>query len=143
MLIYIVGYLMDPLVNSKMILLNEIKLIQTFGLELPNNKVLTINDYLEEIIFYNQFMKQQHIQKYGNLNYEESKEKKLEKSVDKFLNSLIELNNTINENYSFDPYNMMLNHIERFSITHNYCYNRDQLDSMLKLFIKNKLMDVN
>ncbi len=133
---------MDPLINSKMILLSEINQIQKLGFEIPNGKVLTTDDYLDDIIFYNQLLKQLYLEKYGNSDYEESKKQKLEKSVDKFLTCLLELNNAINENYSFDAYKMMLNHMEKFSITHNYNLSRDQLDSMLKAFIKNKLMNV-
>lgn len=131
---------MDPLFNSKMILLNEIKQIQNLGLDVPGIKVLTPNDYLDEIIYYNQLLKQQYLQKYGKLHDKESKKQQLEKSVNKFLTHLFELNNAINEYYSFDPHKMMLDHMERFSIKHNYNFSRDHLDSILKMFIKNKLM---
>jgi hypothetical protein len=132
---------MDPLINSKMILLSEINLIQELGFNVPYGKKLTTDNYLDEIIFYNQILKKQYLQKYGNLDYEVSKKQKLEKSVDKFLTCLLELNNAINENYSFDAYNMMLNYMEKNSVKYKYNLSRDQLDSMLKTFIKNKLMN--
>ena len=129
---------MDPLINSKMILLNEISILEEYGFTPP--KVLTDKDDLNDIQLHNNLLKNKYFLKYGNYNFNDNKKIRLEQSVDKFLYSLFELNNVINDNYSFDPYNMMINHMERFNKKYNYNLNRNDLELMLGLFARNKLI---
>ncbi len=131
---------MDPINNSKAILLDEINLIKEYGFELPNNITLTMNNYLDEILFYNQVLKKLFEQKYGDFNSEELKKRKLEKITDKFLASLFELNDAINETYSFDPYKTLVIHMKNQTTKKKYNLSYQQIDTMLKVFFKNKLM---
>ena len=51
-----------------------------------------MDDYLDEILFYNQIAKKVFEQTHGSFNSEEIKQRKLERITDKFLASLFELN---------------------------------------------------
>lgn len=132
--------LMDPLINSKMILLNELSILEEYGFTPP--KVLTDEDDLNDIQFHYNLLKNKYFLKYGNYNFNDNKKIRLEQSIDKFLYSLFELNNVINEKYSFDPYNMMINHMDNFNKKYNYNLNRKDLELMLGLFVRNKLSNI-
>ena len=131
---------MDPLINSKMILLNELSILEEYGFTPP--KVLTDEDDLNDIQFHYNLLKNKYFLKYGNYNFNDNKKIRLEQSIDKFLYSLFELNNVINEKYSFDPYNMMINHMDNFNKKYNYNLNRKDLELMLGLFARNKLSNI-
>jgi len=131
---------MDPLINSKMILLNEINILEQYGF--TPSKVLTDSDDLNELQYHYNLLKNKYFLKYGNYNFNDNKKIRLEQSIDKFLYSLFELNNVINEKYSFDPYNMMINHMERFNKKNNYNLHRKDLELMLGLFVRNKLTNI-
>ena len=132
---------MDPLINSKMILLNELSILEEYGFTPP--KVLTDEDNLNDIQYYYDLLKNKYFQKYGNYNFNDNKKIRLEQSIDKFLYSLFELNNVINEKYSFDPYNTMINHMDNFNKKYNYNLNRKDLELMLGLFARNKLSNLS
>ncbi len=72
-------------------------------------------------------MKNKYFLKYGNYNFNDNKKIRLEHSIDKFLYSLFELNNIINENYSFDPYHMMINHMDSFNNKYKYNLNKKKI----------------
>jgi len=131
---------MDPLINSKIILLNEINILEQYGF--TPSKVLTYEDDLNDLQHQYNLLKNKYFWKYGNYNFNDNKKIRLEQSIDKFLYSLFELNEVINEKYSFDPYNMMINHMETFNKKYNYNLNRKDLELMLGLFVRNKLSKI-
>ena len=61
---------MDPLINSKMILLNELSILEEYGFTPP--KVLTDEDNLNDIQFHYNLLKNKYFLKYGNYNFNDN-----------------------------------------------------------------------